>query len=1016
MKLPIRPEVEQAFLEILGFPEEEQDGFLERNYADDPVLRAEVRSLVRAHRAAGSFLEPRDTPDTFSPLPAAEQPSITPSSIGRYRILSLIGEGGMGVVYEAEQDQPRRTVAVKLMRSGFAKTELLRRFEQEAEALGRLQHPGIAHIYEAGAISTGLGPQPYFAMELIRGTPLVEYVTGRQLSTPQRLELLVKICEAVHHAHQRGIIHRDLKPGNILVDHSGQPKILDFGVARATDYDAVDGRTASGQLVGTLAYMSPEQVTADPLELDTRSDVYALGVILFEVLSGRLPYVISPRLNEAIQTIREEVPPGLGSLEQACRGDIETIVAKALEKNKERRYSSAAELAADIQRCLNCEAILARRPSVTYRAGKFARRHKVLAFAAMTVCAVLISGIVISAREAAIARRAERDALRQRDRATAAEKAATQERDRALCAENRAITAKRQALADRNRAMAEKQRADVASSTKKAINDFLENDLLAQASANTQARRDTRPDPDIKVRTALDRAADHIKGKFETQPLVEASIRETIAEAYKDLGLYAEAQRHITITLSLRQKILGDEHPDTLVALMKMAELHRMLGQYTQAEPLYLKVLDVQRRTLGDRHPQTMTAMHELALLYHARGRYAAAEALYVRVLALKQRVLGEKDPSTLVTMNNLAGVYLAEGKYAEAGPLYMKVLDAQRAALGDEHPDVLSTMNNLAVLYKRQGEFSQAESLSARVLDIKRRVLGPEHPDTLVSINNQATLYQAEGEFPKAEALLASVVEIRRRLLGQEHPSTMRSMNSLAAIYLLQGRRGEAELMFEKVLELRRRILGREHPDTLDTNFSLARLYAGRSDYSRAELTFNDVLSIQRRVLGPEHPDTMSTMNELAWCYLNQRKHAQAEPLFAQVYAVRRRLLGPDHLETTSALAALGIIRICRHQYAEAESLLRDSIDRLERKNPDSWEIFNRQSILGFALAQQGRFSEAETLVTNGYDGLVSRRASIPSDARVVVDQAAGRVVLLYQHWSRPEKALEWQTKLSAQ
>src|SRR5215831_1152755 len=299
--------------------------------------------------------------------------------IGRYRILRLIGEGGMGAVYEAEQDHLRRTVALKIIKPGLASPELLRRFEQESQALGRLQHPGIARIYDAGTADTGFGPQPYFAMEFIHGKSLLEYAKAHELNTRQRLELMAKVCEAVHHAHQRFIIHRDLKPGNILVDESGQPKVLDFGVARVTDSDAQATRqTDVGRLVGTLAYMSPEQVLADPLELDTRSDVYALGVILFELLAGRLPYKISRQLHEAVQTIREEEPAPLSAISRAYRGDIETIVAKALEKDKERRYASAADLASDIRHFLKDEPIVARWPSATYRLRKFTRRHKAL--------------------------------------------------------------------------------------------------------------------------------------------------------------------------------------------------------------------------------------------------------------------------------------------------------------------------------------------------------------------------------------------------------------------------------------------------------------------------------------------------------------------------------------------------------------------------------------------------------------------------------------------------------------
>lgn len=339
---------------------------------------------------------------TEAPSSDGQTTAHIPAYIGPYRIIRLLGEGGMGAVYEAEQDTPRRTIALKIIKPGFASGEFQRRFEQEAQALGRLQHPGIAQIYEAGTAETGWGVQPYFAMEFIRGETLRKYVRDRRLTTARRLELMVKVCEAVHHAHQRGLIHRDLKPGNIVVDETGQPKILDFGVARVTDSDMEATRqTDLGQLVGTLAYMSPEQVLADPGELDIRSDVYALGVILYELLAGHLPYDIShARIHEAIETIRKTDPASLSSIQRIYRGDIETIVAKALEKDKERRYGSAAELAEDIQRHLTHQPIRARPARASYRLQKFYRRHKAGVIGTATALVLAAASAVVTYRGA----------------------------------------------------------------------------------------------------------------------------------------------------------------------------------------------------------------------------------------------------------------------------------------------------------------------------------------------------------------------------------------------------------------------------------------------------------------------------------------------------------------------------------------------------------------------------------------------------------------------------------------
>jgi non-specific serine/threonine protein kinase/serine/threonine-protein kinase len=320
-----------------------------------------------------------DGPDDLGPRLAIDPSStsnlagrLLPASIGRYRIVRLLGEGGMGAVYEAEQDQPRRHVALKVIKAAWASPELLRRFEQESQALGRLHHPGIAQIYEAGSADTGFGVQPFFAMELIHGMPLVEYADERKLGPRQRMELMIQVCDAVQHAHQRGIIHRDLKPGNILVDEAGQPKILDFGLARITDSDSQATRqTDMGQLLGTVPYMSPEQVVADPSSIDVRSDVYTLGVILYLLLAGKLPYTLTRHLHEAVRTIQEVDPAPLSTINRSYRGDIETIVAKALEKDKTRRYASANDLAADIRCYLEDQPISAKPASATYQLQKF---------------------------------------------------------------------------------------------------------------------------------------------------------------------------------------------------------------------------------------------------------------------------------------------------------------------------------------------------------------------------------------------------------------------------------------------------------------------------------------------------------------------------------------------------------------------------------------------------------------------------------------------------------------------
>lgn len=913
----------------------DRDAFLAGACRDDEELRREVESLLGQHSDSGDPVLDRPAwevagdPKWGFSAQSRKTSAWIPRELGKYRIVGLIGEGGMGAVYRAEQEHPRRIVALKVIRPGWASPELLRRFELESQALGRLQHPGIAQIYEAGTDDTGFGPQPYFAMEFIRGVTLREYVEKHRSNTRKRLELVARICDAVDHAHQRALIHRDLKPGNILVEDTGQPRILDFGVARVTDSDAQATRhTDVGQLVGTLAYMSPEQVLADPLELDTRSDVYSLGVILYELLADRLPYQLSPKVYEAAQTIREEDPVRLSSISGTYSGDIEIIVAKALEKDKTRRYGSAAALAADIRHHLDDEPITARPPSATYQLQKFARRHRVLVAGLAAVFVVLAGGIVASTLEAVRARRAERVAVDQRNR------------------------------------------ADTESATARAVNEFLQNDVLAQASASTQAGPNTKPDPNLKVRTALDRAAVRITGKFEKQPLVEAAIRKTISDTYQALGLYPEAQRQAEQALTMRRQLLGMGHSDTL------------------------------------------TSANDLAGLYADQGEYPKAESLYATVLEIERRTLGEGDPIRLTNMNDLGLLYMDEGKYPSAEPLLTKVLEIQRRTLGEDNPSTLTSMNNLALLYRREGRYAEAEPLYSSALNIRRRVLGQEHPNTLLSMNNLAKLYAAEGRYDLAEPLLSHAMEIQRRVLGAEHPDTLSSMDNLAGIYSKQGKYARAEPLLKAALESWRRVQGEEHPDTLSSMNTLAIMYLRERKYSQAETLLNKVVQVERRVLGDAHPETLSSMNDLAASYRSQGKYAAADLLFTQVLETRRRVLGAEHPDTTNVMASLGEVWLEQGKFREAEPLLREALNIQAKTNAGGWKRYYNQSLLGASLAGQARYQEAEPLLISGHEGMIQRKKTIPSENRPAIRQVAERIVQLYVAWNKPAKVAEWRAK----
>jgi len=891
-----------------------------------------------------------DVTHDFEASSAAGAVEASPVRIGRYRILRLLGEGGMGAVYEAEQDLPHRTVALKLIRAGYASAEMLRRFENEAQALGRLQHPGIAQIYEAGHE----GNQPYFAMERVRGESLLAYCKHRKLNTHQRLELVAKICDAVQHAHQRGLIHRDLKPANILVEESGQPRILDFGVARLTDSDAQATReTNIGQLVGTLAYMSPEQVLGDPQEIDTRSDVYALGVILYELLAGQGPYKLGPQLPEVVRTIREEEPTSLSSVNRTYRGDIETIVGKALEKDKTRRYASAAELAADIRHYLGNEPITARPPSTTYQLQKFARRNKALVIGVAAVFAVLVAGVVASTREAVKARRAEAQA---------------------------------------------KQQSAIA----QAVNDFLQNDLLGQASAYNQSK----PDPNITVRTVLDQAAQRIQGKFGKQPEVEAAIRNTIGTTYTDLGLYPEAAKQLEAAVDLRRRVLGREHPETLRSMNDLALVYMDEGsKFPKAEALDNQILESRRRVLGPEHPDTLTSMNNLATVYYQEGKYPQAEALYSQTLEIRRRVLGPEHLDTLTSMNNLANVYYHEGKNAQAEALHSQTFEIRRRVLGPENPNTLRSMNDLAIDYADEGKFAQAETLFSQILEIDRRALGPKHPETLRSMSNLANTYEYDGKYAQAEAL-------DKQLLENE-PERLDATKTLASVYEDEGKYAPAEALLIRAVEIGRRVFGAEHPETLASMIHLAEVYGEEGKYAQAEALFNRTLETMRRVPGTEHVGTLDAVSGLASLYQREGKYALAANNAEHALAGLRPALGSEAPDRIAAEADdLALAYVSERKFAQSEPLAREALETQKKVQPDDWQRYRAASVLGASLAGEKKYAEAEPLLLEGYQGQLARKDRMAAPDQYNLKLAHQWLIRLYQAWGKPDKAAEWKNK----
>jgi serine/threonine protein kinase len=922
--------IKELFGAALERDPSDRDAFLQAACGTDVALRLEVESLIKAHESGSNLWQ--------HPLTSAPSRNKEGRFIGPYQLVKKIGEGGMGQVWLAQQTAPlQRQVALKLIRWGAYDDTLLHRFQAERQSLAVMDHPSIAKVFDAGATQEG---QPYFVMEYVAGVSITDYCDEKKLRIRDRLELFVKVCEGVQHAHQKAIIHRDLKPANILVaevDGKPVPRIIDFGLARAINRDreeTLDTRT--GGFVGTPGYMSPEQGDPSARDIDTRTDVYSLGVVLYVLLTGSVPFETKEwkekPFDEILRRLREQDPVRPSTkvsadhhtassaaaaratepkqLVKDLRGDLDWITMKAVDRDRARRYPTASDLAADIRRYLNHEAVLAVPPSLSYRAHKFARRYRGALITACAFALVLIAAAVIS--------------IRQSIRAT-----------------------KEAAVAQ-------------------AVNDFLRNDLLAQASAATQSGPRAKPDPDLKVRTALDRAAERIEGKFANQPEVEASIRNTIGQTYTDLGLHPEAAKQLERALDLRRRALGAEHPDTLATMSNLAAVYDLEGKNAQAEALDSQILEIRRRALGAEHPDTLKSMMHLAFVYQEEGKYAQAEALQRQTWEIKRRVLGPEHPDTLASIYTLAIVYEREGKYAQAEELNRQTLEIRRRVLGPEHPATLASMNNLAIDYQDEGKYGQAEVLDSQTLEIERRVLGPEHRNTLNTLNNLAIVYWWEGKYAQAEELIRQTLEIRRRVLGPEHPATLNSMNNLAVDYADEGR------------------------------------------YAQAEALFNQTLEIERRVLGPEHPYTLDTLNGLVVDYQEQGKYALAETYAAQVLATRRRVFGPEQPNTILSESDLALAYLSQGKFVQSEPLARESVELCQKTQPDEWQRFRAESLLGATLAGQKKYAEAESPLLEGYQGMVARKTRISSSDLYHLQLAHKWLVRLYKDWGKPQKAAE--------
>ena len=939
--------------------------------------------------------------------------------VGPYTLLEQIGEGGMGTVYRAAQEKPvRRQVALKIIKPGMGSDQAVRRFDAERQALALMDHPGIAKVFDAGNTVSG---GPYFVMELVDGIPITDYCDQARLTTKERLDLFIPVCQAIQHAHQKGIIHRDVKPSNVLVAAiDGKPlsRVIDFGVAKAIDQRLIEGTvsTQHGAILGTFEYMSPEQAGLSGLDVDARSDIYSLGAMLYELITGSTPlkraHLGDVDHGEILRRIKEDEPPKpskrlsgsgdeLTSIAQQRRtepnrltrmiaGDLDWIVMMALEKDRSRRYETASGFARDVQRFLDGDPVEACPPTAAYRLGKFARKHRAAMVTAGLFAAMLLLMSAVSGWAAIRATTAERQARSDRDRAREAEAQARSEADHAMRS----------------------------ASESEAVRKFVESDLLAAARPEGQMGGLGR---DVTLRQAVDAAQPKIARAFKDQPTIEAAVRNTLGLTYHCLGEYASAIAQLERALELRKAVLSPNHPDTFQSLNNLALAYLGGGRTADAIALREEILKLKTAQLGPDHPDTLTGRDDLALIYQYDGRMAeasslrqetlkrrspkvdsdrhskltigtglaldgqaaggAADAIAMQEATLSLQILslGRDHPDTLNGRSNLVAAYVAARRPDKAIALGEETLKLVTSRFGQDHPNALTTRNNLANAYRDAGRTAEAITMHEETLRLSAAKLGPDHPNTLITRNNLAMAYTDVGRAADAIALQQETFKLASSKLGPNHPNTLASRVNLALAYKSGGRTAEAIAMHEQTLKLRTDKLGPEHPSTLSSRVNLAFAYksAGRTDEAIA--MYEETLKLMDPRLGSDHPDTLLTRHNLAAAYQAARRSAEAIVIWDAILPAVRKTFGSEHAQTLSTTSGRAASYESLGHWAAVEHVRREVAATRRKLSPsDSLALAGDLTWLGLNLFNQRKWVEAEPVLR---ESLKIRETKQPDD-----------------------------------